>query len=213
MARQLRSGGSKWLSRTDCSSGTCCTSNPQHQRPEYMHRKIPRVVSGVKQAGSKQTVQRRGNQAPITTLVNQLICVRCIANSPTRPNTHLRVRLFELTAHLSCYRTDLLAHLCNIKNHEPLNSQCKGMIDPMPWAITKLIMCFIAQYPPSAGGQPGDLDTEAVYDLSSFLVDNTTATGSRSYTIESTSLTSPTSPYTYYTDHEVSLYAQENKLA
>ena len=68
-------------------------------------------------------------------------------------------------------------------------------------------------YPPSAGGQPGDLDTEAVYDLSSFLVDNTTATGSRSYTIESTSLTSPTSPYTYYTDHEVSLYAQENKLA
>ena len=57
-------------------------------------------------------------------------------------------------------------------------------------------------YPPSAGGQPGDLDTEAVYDLSSFLVDNTTATGSRSYTIESTSLTSPTSPYTYYTDHD-----------
>lgn len=68
-------------------------------------------------------------------------------------------------------------------------------------------------YPPSDGGQPGDLDTEAVYDISSFLVDNTTATGSRTYTIESQSTASPTSPYTYYNDHEVSLYAQENKLA
>ena len=68
-------------------------------------------------------------------------------------------------------------------------------------------------YPPSAGGQPGDLDTEAVYDISSFLVDNTTDTGSRTYTIESQSTSSPTSPYTYYNDHEVSLYAQENKLA
>lgn len=68
-------------------------------------------------------------------------------------------------------------------------------------------------YPPSSGGQPGDLDTEAVYDLSSFVIDNITTTGSRTYTIESVSLTSPTSPYTYYRDHEISLYAQENKLA